>query len=400
MSTGVTFPVGFRAAGVVAGMKPSGAPDLAMLVGDTGTVAAGVFTTNRVVAAPVVLTKARLAEGRGSAVVVNSGQANAATGPRGDDDARTIAAAAADAAGVDPVEVLACSTGVIGEPVHMPELLAGLPVLADSLGPDGGGSFAQAIMTTDTVSKQAVAESGAWRVGGAAKGVGMISPDLATMLAFLTTDAPVARGALGALVRDHVAPHFTQLTVDACPSTNDTVLAFASGAAGGEAVDGRGSTGWESLAAAFDETAASLASQLIHDAEGVTTVTIIEVEGAPSDDDARTIAKAVADSPLVKTAVFGSDPNPGRILQAVGSSGVEVSPSLIDVWVGDTPVARGGVIPPAYFEPGDLRGSAELAMREPEVRLRIGVGEGPGRSKVLGCDLTYDYVRINGEYTT
>ena len=187
--------------------------------------------------------------------------------------------------------------------------------------------------------------------------------------------------------------------MDGCTSTNDTVLLFASGAAGGGPV-GPGDRAWSALADAIDDVGAALASQLIRDAEGVTTVTLVEVEGASSEDDARTIAKAVADSPLVKTAVFGSDPNPGRILQAVGSSGVEVSPSLIDVWVGDTPVARGGVIPPAYFEPGGLRGSAERAMRRPEVVLRVRVGEGPGRSRVLGCDLSYDYVRINGEYTT
>lgn len=401
MSTGVTYARGFRAAGVAAGLKPSGAPDLAMLVGMPGTVAAGVFTTNRVVAAPVELSRARLASGRGAAVVVNSGQANAATGPRGEDDARAIAAAAADAAGVDLADMLACSTGVIGEPVHMPELLAALPLVADGLAADGGEAFAHAIMTTDTVAKQAQAEAGAFRVGGAAKGVGMISPNLATMLAFVTTDAAVDHAGLASIARDRLAPHFNAMSVDACQSTNDTVLLFASGASGasGEAA-AAGTPAWDALSDGVDEVGAALASQLIHDAEGVTTVTIVEVEGAGDDTDARAIAKAVADSPLVETAVFGSDPNPGRILQAVGSSGVEVSPSLIDVWVGDTPVARGGVIPPSYFEPGGLRGSAERAMREPEVVLRVAVGDGPGRSRVLGCDLSYDYVRINGEYTT
>ncbi len=399
MSAGVTYARGFRAAGVTAGLKPSGRPDLAALLGDEGTTVAGLFTTNLVAAAPVVLAKERLAAGHGRGVVVNSGQANAATGARCDADARTIAAAAARAFGLDETDVLPCSTGVIGEPVHVPELLAGLPALVTALSAGGGASFAEAIMTTDTVAKTAEADAGRYRVGGAAKGVGMISPNLATMLAFVTTDAPVARGDLATLAHAELKPRFNALTVDGCTSTNDTVLLFASGAAGGDPVT-PGAGAWPALAAAIGEVGDSLARQLIADGEGVTTVTLVEVEGASCEDDARTIAKAVADSPLVKTAVFGSDPNPGRILQAVGSSGVDVSPSLIDVWVGDTPVARGGVIPPAYFESGGLRGSAEAALREPEVLLRIRVGDGPGRSRVLGGDLSYDYVKINGEYTT
>jgi len=399
VSAGVTFPAGFTAAGVSAGVKPSGAADLALLVGAPGTSVAGLFTTNRVLAAPVTLSRERIAAGRGTAVVVNSGQANAATGERGAADARRIVEAAAAVAGIPVDDMLACSTGVIGEPVHLPEVVEAMPALGAALGPDGGRAFADAIMTTDTVAKTAEASSGPYRVGGAAKGVGMISPNLATMLAFVTTDAAVAPADLAGLAHDRLKPRFTALTVDGCTSTNDTVLLFASGAADQGPV-GPADRAWAALADAVEEVGAALAAQLIRDAEGVTTVTLVEVEGAPSDGDARTIAKAVADSPLVKTAVFGSDPNPGRILQAVGASGVEVSPSLIDVWVGDTPVARGGVIPPAYFAADGLRGSAERAMREPEVLLRVRVGEGPGRSRVLGCDLSYAYVEINGEYTT
>ena len=187
----VTYPRGFRAAGMSAGLKPSGRPDLGLLVGDPGTTVAGLFTTNRVAAAPVHLSRARIASGHGRAVIVNSGQANAATGERGDADAQTIVAAAAAALGVDTADVLPCSTGVIGEPVHVEPLLAALPILTGALTPDGGSDFARAIMTTDTIDKQATADAGGFRVGGCAKGVGMIAPNLATMLVFVTTDAPV-----------------------------------------------------------------------------------------------------------------------------------------------------------------------------------------------------------------
>jgi len=399
VSAGVTYPRGFRASGIVAGLKPSGRPDLALLVGDPGTTVAGVFTTNAVVAAPVTLSRARIAAGAGTAVIVNSGQANAATGARGDEDARATAVATAQRLGLAPDDVLVCSTGVIGEPVHMEELLAGLPGAVTALTAEGGEAFAEAIMTTDTVAKSAAADAAPVRVGGAAKGVGMISPNLATMLAFVTTDAAVVREDLDLLVRTELAPRFNALTVDGCTSTNDTVLLFASGAAGAPPVD-RGSDAWTALASAVGAVGDALVSQLIHDAEGATTVMLVEVEGATSEADARCVATAVADSPLVKTAVFGSDPNPGRILQAVGSSGVEIAPSRIDVWIGEAHVAHEGVIPPAYFAADGLRASAEAAMQEREVTLRIRIGDGPATSRVLGCDLSYDYVKINGEYTT
>jgi glutamate N-acetyltransferase/amino-acid N-acetyltransferase len=396
---GVTYPRGFRAAGVTAGFKRSGHPDLALLVGDPGTSAAGLFTTNRVAAAPVHVSKARLAAGRGLAVLVNSGQANAATGPQGVNDALGSTAAVADLLGLAADDVLACSTGVIGEPLHMVELLAALPALTQALSEDGGADAARAIMTTDTVAKTAEADAAPFRVGGAAKGVGMISPNLATMLAFVTTDAPVERSELRLLADAELKPRFNAFTVDGCTSTNDTVLLFASGAAGGEPLrpgDGR----FEALAEAMGAVADSLVSQLIQDGEGATHVLLVDVEGAACDIDARRVAKAVADSPLVKTAAYGGDPNPGRILQAVGSSGVEVDPSCVDVWIGDVPLASGGTIPPAYFTSPTLHDAAQAAMQAPEFVVRVRVGEGPGRTRVLGCDLSYEYVRINGEYTT
>ena len=399
MSTGVTYPRGFVAAGIAAGLKPSGAPDLALLVGDAGTTAAGLFTTNAAVAAPVMLSRTHLAAGGGRGVLVNSGQANAATGTQGDDDASAAVAAAALALDLDVSELLACSTGVIGEPVHMEPLLGALPRLVADLGSDGGAAFARAIMTTDTVPKEATAEAGDVRVGGAAKGVGMLAPSLATMLAFVTTDATVAAPDLDLLARERLAPAFEAITVDGCTSTNDTVLLFASGAAGGSP-RAPGDAAWGSLADAVTEVGQRLAAQLIQDGEGVSHVLIVDVAGASAAEDARRLARAVAESPLVKTAAFGQDPNPGRIVQALGACGVAYDPATVDVWIGDTQVVDAGVIPPAFFATDDLRAAAATAMAGPEVSLRISVGAGSGTARVLGGDLSYGYVRINGEYTT
>lgn len=396
----VTYPYGFRAAGISAGLKPSGRPDVGLLIGDPGTTAAGLFTTNRVSAAPVRLSRGSLLAGRGRGVVVNSGQANAATGPRGEADARVVIAAAARAAGLEARDLLACSTGVIGEPVHLDRLLPALPILAGSLSPDGGPDFARAIMTTDTVDKQATARAGPLRVGGCAKGVGMIAPNLATMLAFVTTDAAVAREDLRRLADEQLKPRFNALTVDACTSTNDTVLLFASGAAAGGARVEPSTPAWDHLAGAIGEVGESLARLLIADAEGVTHVMLIDVVGAASERDARIAAKAVADSPLVKTAAFGGDPNPGRIVQAVGSSGVDMDPSALGVAIGGVRLVAGGVIPPSYFDDDAIAEAARLAMKEPQIHIEVSLGDGPGRSRALGCDLSYEYVRINGEYTT
>jgi glutamate N-acetyltransferase / amino-acid N-acetyltransferase len=396
----VTYPAGFRAAGISAGLKPSGRPDLGLLVADGACEAAGLFTTNALAAAPVVLGRQRLAAGGVRAVLVNSGQANAATGDRGLLDAATSTAAAASALALEAGAVLPCSTGVIGEPLYMEELLAGIPAVTAALRTDGGPAFARAIRTTDRVDKQATARAGVHRVGGCAKGVGMISPNLATMLVFVTTDASVAREDLHRLASQQLGPRFEALTVDACTSTNDTVLLFASGATGGDPMR-PGSRAWAELSVAVGEVGESLLRQLAADAEGLTHVVLVEVSGAASEADARAIAKAVADSPLVKTAAFGADPNPGRILQAVGAAGVPVAPDRVDVAIGGVPVATGGVIPPAYFDGGDgLQAAAQAAMKEPDISIAVSVGAGDAGARALGCDLSYEYVRINGEYTT
>jgi glutamate N-acetyltransferase/amino-acid N-acetyltransferase len=397
VSTGVTAPRGFRAAGISAGLKPSGRPDLALLIGDAGTTVAGLFTTNAMAAAPVLLGRQRL--GRGRAVLVNSGQANAGTGARGLEDAAVTGAAAAELLGLDPLEVLPCSTGVIGEPLHVTPIVEALPRLIHALADDGGEGFAHAILTTDTVAKEATARAGGIRVGGAAKGVGMISPNLATMLAFLTTDARVRPKDLQAIARAELGPRFNDLSIDGCTSTNDTVLLFASGAADEDPVE-PGTQAWGALAAAVGEVADRLVGQLIRDAEGGTRVMIVEIEGASDERAARTLARVVVDSPLVKTAAFGGDPNPGRVLQAVGAAGVDLDPGSVDVWIADAKLVDHGAIPPAYFEDGTLATAARRAMTSDEFTIRVRVGDGPGRSRTFGCDLSYDYVRINGEYTT
>jgi glutamate N-acetyltransferase / amino-acid N-acetyltransferase len=295
--------------------------------------------------------------------------------------------------------VLPASTGVIGEPLHLDRLLRALPALVGTLSADGGPAFARAIMTTDTVEKQATAASGSFRVGGCAKGVGMISPNLATMLAFVTTDAAVAPAALLRLAEEQLKPRFNALTVDACTSTNDTVLIFASGAADAPPVS-PGGPGWVELADGVAAVGESLLGQLAADAEGVHHVLLVDVSGAASEGDARIAARAVADSPLVKTAAFGGDPNPGRILQAVGSSGAAVDADRIDVALGEVRLVERGVIAPEYFSDGPLQAAARARMQGPEIAVRISLGAGDGRSRAIGCDLSYDYVRINGEYTT
>jgi glutamate N-acetyltransferase/amino-acid N-acetyltransferase len=397
----VTYPAGFTASGLAAGFKASGRLDMGLLLGTPGTVCAGLFTTNRVAAAPVRLSRVRLGAGAPRAVVVNSGQANAATGPAGDSDALTSTAAVSAALQLGVDDILQCSTGVIGEPLHLDLFGDAVPKLVASLGRDGGDAFARSIMTTDKVDKQAIADAQVegFRVGGCAKGVGMIAPDLATMLAFVTTDATLSAEDLHRMAQEQLGACFNSLTVDDCTSTNDTVLFFASGAARRAPVT-PGSPAWQHLSEAVGEVGESLVQQLAGDAEGGQHVLIVEITGADNDHDARVIAKAVANSPLVKTAVFGGDPNPGRVLQAVGAAGVAVDADRLDVWFGDTQVASGGAISRDYFAQGGLADAARSHMLARDVHIRVSVGDGQGKSRALGCDLSYDYVRINGEYTT
>ena len=393
----VTYPNGFRASAVTAGLKESGRPDLGLLVSDAPASAAGAFTTNTFPAAPVTLTKANIAAGSVRAVLVNSGQANAGTGMEGMGDAEAMAGAAAAAIDAQPSDVLICSTGVIGPRVPVGRVESALPSAVQELSPDGGLAFAEAILTTDGDPKIATADVGPHRVGGCVKGAGMIAPrlaahqQLATLLGFITTDAPATADCLQGIVAERVVPVWNGLTIDGCQSTNDTVLLLASGAAGGAPVI-PGTKEAHALGDAIHEVCADLARQTVGGAEGATKTLVVQVDGAAHHDDARRVGLAVAGSALVKTAVFGGDPNPGRLLQAVGDAGVALDPGRVTASLGDATVIEAGIVREAP--------DAKLALEGPEVVIRVDLGSGPGSATVFGCDLGYEYIDINARYTT
>jgi glutamate N-acetyltransferase/amino-acid N-acetyltransferase len=406
---GVTAAAGFGAAGVACGLKPSGAPDLALVVGDPGTVAAGVFTTNQVVAAPVVWSRDRLAASADARVVVlNSGNANACTGPAGEATVRATAERAAAELGCRAEQVLVCSTGVIGVPLDAGRVADGVSKAAAALDRSGGLAAAEAILTTDTVVKQAgVRVVGGATVGGMAKGAAMLAPSLssggvahATMLAVLTTDAVADPGVLRELLAQATSTTFNRITVDGAQSTNDTVLLLASGASGGRPDPA-------DLAEAVRAVCADLAGQMLADAEGGTKVVSVRVGGAGSVEDAVAVARRVADSPLVKTAAYGGDPNWGRVLQAAGTAGVSFDPGAVRLEVAGGPGAAGiepaaGVLERVVLvergRPTGADAAAAMSRREIELRLHLG-GTGPW-AEIRTSDLTPEYVRLNSEYTT
>jgi glutamate N-acetyltransferase / amino-acid N-acetyltransferase len=403
---GVTAAAGFGAAGVACGLKPGNRPDLALVVGDPGTVAAGVFTTNLVVAAPVVWSRARLAASADARVVVlNAGNANACTGPAGDAAVLATAQRAAAELGCRQEQVLVCSTGVIGVPLDVAKVAEGIAKAVASLDRSGGQAAAKAILTTDTVAKQAgVRVPGGATVAGMAKGAAMLAPALApphaTMLAVLTTDAVAEPAALRAALAAASATTFNRVTVDGAQSTNDTVLLLASGASG---VRPSG----DDLAGAVEAVCGDLAGQMLADAEGGSKVVAVQVGGAGGVAEAVAVARRIADSPLVKAAVYGGDPNWGRVLQAAGTAGVDFDPAAVRLEVAGGPGAA-GIEPPAgpleritlvrLGVPTGADARAAMACREIELRLHLG-GRGPWAG-VRTADLTPEYVRLNSEYTT
>ncbi len=394
---GVTAPRGFLAGAVYAGLQLP-APDqrdLGALLADRPCAAAARFTRNRVVAAPVVLSRARIQEGgplRGA--VFNAGNANACTGPEGLRAAEEMVELAARRLGVAPAELLVASTGVIGVPLDMAKVRAGLERL--EVTPDGGAAAARAIMTTDLRPKQAAVElelaGRPVRVGGMAKGSGMIHPDLATMLAFLTTDAPLTRAEADALLGPAVERSFNMVTVDGDTSTNDMVLLVANGAADLPAP--LGAADLARLGAALEGVCIQLARAIAADGEGATRLIEVRVEGARDAAEARRAARTVAGSNLVKAAVYGGDPNWGRIVAALGRDDVDLDPDAIDVDVGPVAVMRAGR--PLPFDAA----AASAAMQPPEVHLWVDLHRGGGAATAWGCDLTEQYVVINSEYTT
>ncbi len=326
---GVTAPAGFRAAGVAAGIRKSGRSDVALLAADVPCAAAGVFTRNKVAAAPVTLTRQAVADGTLQAVAVNAGNANACTGAQGMADAAAMAASTAQTLGIDAALVGVCSTGVIGVPLPLELVQAGVAAAALQLSAEGGAFAAEAIMTTDTFAKEAAvtvrAQGVTYTVGGMAKGSGMIKPDMATMLGFLTTDAQLTPAACDAALRMACDVSFNRVTVDGDTSTNDSVVLMASGLAGGEPIDVCDAR-FAPLAAAVERVATELARMIARDGEGATTLVTVNVRGAASDEDARLAAFTIAESPLVKTAVFGRDPNWGRVAMAAGRVGGPAGP--------------------------------------------------------------------------
>lgn len=391
---------GFGTSGVHAGLKYRDR-DVALVVCDRSATAAAVYTTNRVQAAPIQVCRDHLSDGRARAIVVNSAVANACTGPRGLDDAYAMAEATADQLGIAPEEVLVASTGVIGEPLPIDKVRAGIREAAKVLDIAGPGDAAEAIMTTDTLPKQVLVEvptsQGPVRIGGLAKGSGMIHPDMATMLAFLGTDAAVPPDLLRAELGRAVDATFNMITVDGDTSTNDMVAALAGGAS-----DVRiepGTSDLEAFRAGLRRAASRLAQMICRDGEGARTLLEVQIQGATDRADARRAARAVAASSLVKTAVFGADPNWGRILAAVGYSGADFEPDRVDIalanHLGEAPLVRGGTAVDDLDE--DL---ATEILAQDEVVLQADLGAGEAEATAWGCDLSHDYVEINSAYRT
>ena len=381
----VRLPAGFRAAGVTAGLKASGTPDLALVVNDgPDHHAAAVFTSNRVEAAPVTWSRQVVADRRVDAVVLNSGGANACTGAQGFLDTHRTAEHVAGVLGVSAGDVVVCSTGLIGELLPMDKIIAGIDAAAGALSPDGHEDAAVAIKTTDTVHKVATHAGEGWSVSGMAKGAGMLAPALATMLVVVTTDAVVDPADLDAALRSATALSFDRIDSDACMSTNDTVVVLSSGASGV-------TVGRESLTDALTAVSSDLARQLIADAEGAAHDIAIEVTGAATVDDALEVARAVARNNLFKCAIFGNDPNWGRVLAAVGTTRAAFEPATLDVSMNGVQVCRAGGV-------GDDRGLVDLTPRE--VHVLVDLHAGSDTATVWTNDLTHDYVHENSAYST
>jgi glutamate N-acetyltransferase/amino-acid N-acetyltransferase len=381
----VTSASGFLACGLAASLKSSGGKDLALVV-NTGPdyAAAGVFTTNRVKAAPVLWSQQVLADGQLRAVILNSGGANACTGPDGFADTHRTAELVADAIGVSAVDVAVCSTGLIGVRLPMGKLTAGINDLVPLLGDDGGQAAAEAIMTTDSVLKQACFADEGWSIGGMAKGAGMLAPGLATMLVVLTTDAVVDQDLLHDQLANACKGSFDRIDSDGCMSTNDTVILMSSGASGVRPTPG-------DFQAALNEACHDLAQQLLADAEGAAHTIAIEVRHADSEDDAVQVGRAIARSNLLKCAVFGQDPNWGRVLAAIGTTSAAFEPDRIDVAFNGVQVCRDGSI-------GDPRELVDLS--EHDVQVEVDLRNGRHSATIWTNDLTYDYVKENAEYST
>ena len=385
---------GFRTAGVTAGIKKNGRRDLGLIAAAAPASVAGVFTRNRVQAAPVLLDRERVKAGACRAVVVNSGNANCCTGAEGLRHAERMARAVARALGVPEEQVLVASTGVIGEPLPVERIEAAVPTLLGELRPDGTADFAEAIMTTDRVpkalSRQIMWDGRAVTLTGVVKGAGMIRPDVATMLCFLMTDLEAAPGRLQEMLREAADRTFNRITVDGDTSTNDTILLLASGDSG---VRAEAPAVREVFYAALEEIMLALAKWVVKDAEGSNKLVAVEVRGALSDTDALAVAETIAHSPLVKTALFGEDANWGRILAAAGRAGVRLDPERVDVFIGPVQMVRAGQGCGKQAE-----AEATRVLKDAEFSIGVALRLGTGSATVFTCDFSLDYVRINADY--
>ncbi|BDZ47557.1 bifunctional glutamate N-acetyltransferase/amino-acid acetyltransferase ArgJ [Naasia aerilata] len=381
----VTAPAGFEAAGVAAGLKTTGKPDLALVV-NRGPLqhAAAVFTSNRAKANPILWSQQAIADGTASAVVLNSGGANCFTGAQGFQTTHATAEAAAGALQVSAGDVLVCSTGLIGDQLDRAKVLAGVEAAVAALTADGGDDAARAIMTTDTVPKTTVVSRDGWSIGGMAKGAGMLAPGVATMLVVITTDAALEPPALDAALRSATRVTFDRLDSDGCMSTNDQVTLLASGASGITPDPAE-------FAAALTEACADLARQLQHDAEGAAHDIAIRVVGAVTEDEAVEVARSVARNNLFKTAVFGNDPNWGRVLAAIGTTSAEFDPYAVDVSMNGVRVCSAG---------GPDRPRTEVDLTPRAVDVLIDLHAGGATATVLTNDLTHDYVHENSAYSS
>lgn len=393
---GVTAPAGYKASGVAVQIKPNSSKrDCALIVSDAPASVAGTFTKNLMKAPPVKWNVGVCAKGIARAVFINSGNANAATGERGEQDAAATAAHVAEKLGAGTSEVCVCSTGVIGVPLPMDRIFKGVDEAVAALSPHGSGLAAQAIMTTDTVPKETAIEvplsGGTVRIGAIAKGSGMISPNMATMICILTTDAAVEPKTLSDMLHRAVNVSFNCICVDNDMSTSDTVLCFANGQALPAPIE-PGSADAEAFEQALTELCVFMARWLVRDGEGATKFVEIAVSGAANDKDAKTIARAIAHSMLCKTAFFGQDPNWGRIACAVGYAGVDFDPSTLALWLDGVQLVQNGRA--ATYEEKD----AAAVMQQKQFTIRLSVGDGPGTALFWTSDLSHEYVSINADY--
>ncbi len=393
---GVTAAKGFKASGLSAGIKRSRKPDLALVLADHPVTAVGVFTRNRVQAVPVLISKARLRRGKAQAVLINSGCANCLTGSTGLADALTIGRALAQELGLEEQAVLLASTGLIGRRLPVKRMQRVIPSLVHHLSRRHHEAAAHAILTTDLYAKEAAVEARihgrSCRLGGMAKGAGMIAPSVATMLAVLTTDVSIDRRRLKELLQEAAEESFNRISIDGDMSTNDTVFLLASGASGIRIR--RGTSGERRFARMLTAVTRRLASLLVTDGEGVTRVMAIRVRGARTESEAQAAARQIADSPLVKTMLAGGDPNVGRIAAAIGSSGARFDPRRLEIRIGGERVVSRGVVRPLG------KSVTRTLLRRPEVPIEVHLHAGRAEAQMLGCDLTEEYVRINAGYAT